>query len=174
MSKSNGPIVFTVTPEMAKQMKGIKAGETYVAHKATAVYGGTTVSGGSKSSSTKTRTSKQKTSTKKASAKKTATKKASAKKTTRTKATKKVAKKKVKATKRKAVKPEVIISYVKNNEGCNMTDIEGAVKLPQATIRRILNSARADGVIRTEGQRRGLRYFAGATSSVSGGDSQNS
>lgn len=160
MSNANGMIVFTATPEMAKQMKGFKSGATYVAQRATVV--------GIGQAAPTTRSNKKAT--------KKVTKKVAKKvagKPKATKATKKVTKKKVKATKRKAVKPEVILKFVRNNEGCNMTAIEGHTNLPQATIRRILNSARAEGSIRTEGQRRGLRYYAGAAPAASGGSESN-
>ena len=79
-----------------------------------------------------------------------------------------------KAKKRSTIKPELIVKFVRKNEGCNMTDIEGHTNLPQATIRRVLNSAREAGDIRTEGQRRGLRYFVGSAASVTSGDDASS
>jgi hypothetical protein len=55
---------------------------------------------------------------------------------------------------------DVIVKFVKANPGTNMTAIEAHTKLPQVDIRKALNDAREDGSIRTEGQRRGLTYFA--------------
>jgi len=174
VSSKSGPVVFTATPEMAKQMPKIfKVGATYVAQRAAAVSVGDTSSSPAKA--TRRRATK-KVATKKASKpkrKKKVTKKA-AKKTPKKKkvtkkqkkTTKKAPKKKVKAglkvTKRRPIKPEIIIQYVNDNAGCNMTDIERSTKMPQTAIRRVLNSARDAGAIRTEGQRRGLRYFAGS------------
>ncbi len=166
MSSSNGYVVFTATPEMAKQMpKVFKAGATYVAQRATAI----AVGGGSVT--TTKNAPRTKPSTKKKVEKKAKVAKKVAKKVTK-KVAKKVAKKGdspkialVKETKRKPVRPDVVLSFVRSNAGCNMTDIEGAVSLPQAVIRRILNSAREAGEIRTEGKRRGLHYFAEATAS---------
>lgn len=197
MSKQDGPIVFTVTSE--RQMpKVFKTGATYVAQKASAVAIESVAS-----SQTKGRTTRSSAKTSDATGRKKTTKKSSTagrkkkNKTTKTKSTKsnskRIAKssssaratkvsKKPKSTKRKPVKPEVIVHYVQNNDGCNMTDIEGAVKLPQAIIRRILNTARDSGSIRTEGQRRGLRYFgnqkstsdqAEAVSASAGNDSES-
>lgn len=60
---------------------------------------------------------------------------------------------------------DVILKFVKQNPGTNMTAIEASTKLPQADIRRTLNSAREAGVIRTKGQRRGLTYYAAGASS---------
>jgi hypothetical protein len=62
------------------------------------------------------------------------------------------------------VSPDNVVKFVKANPGCNMTQIEVGTKMPQADIRKALNTAREAGSIRTEGQRRGLRYFPpGAT-----------
>ena len=149
MSKQSGVVVFTATPEMAKQMpKVFKTGATYVAQRATAVALGPTPR-------------KKRATTKKAT-KKTG-QKVTKKRLTRKKqqAAKPVAKPVAKSTKRKPIRPDLIIGFVKKNEGCNMTDIEGHTNLPQTTIRRVLNTARESGKIRTEGQRRGLRYFVG-------------
>jgi len=55
---------------------------------------------------------------------------------------------------------DAIVKFVKANPGTNMTAIEAHTKLPQVDIRKALNDAREDGSIRTEGQRRGLTYFA--------------
>jgi len=159
MSKQSGPIVFTATPEMAKTMKVFKAGATYVAHQASAV----ALAVGSPPTTRSSRTTKPAKTAKKKVSKKTA------KKATK-KTAKKVAKKTTKKVGKKAtVKPGMIVKFVRKNEGCNMTDIEGHTNLPQAVLRRILNSARESGVIRTEGQRRGLRYFVGAPESADAG-----
>ena len=151
MSSKNGPLVFTATPEMAAQMPKIfRSGVTYVAQQAAAV----AIEG-----ATTTRTTRVSKKTK--TTKKKASKKAS--KTTKKKASKKASKKSpAKATRRKSIKPEIVLQYVKDNQGCNMNDIEWHTKMPQAAIRRVLNAAREAGEIRTEGQRRGLRYFSGA------------
>ena len=156
MSKLSGPIVFTATAEMAKSMKVFKAGATYVAHRAVAV--AIASSGSSPAEATQKVTKKA---TKKAT-KKRATKK---KKDATKDATKDVTKDVKLVTRKKAflrsnAAPKMIVKFVRKNEGCNMTDIESHTKLPQATIRRALNSAREEGTLRTEGQRRGLRYFA--------------
>jgi hypothetical protein len=156
VSKQSGPIVFAATAEMAKSMKVFKAGAVYVAHRAAAVAIVDIKSTTTKSSQTTKKTTKKKA-TKKATKKK-ATKKATKKKATKKKATKKTG---------KTIKPEMIVKYVRKNEGCNMTDIEGHTNLPQSSIRRILNAARESGAIRTEGQRRGLRYFMGAQATAS-------
>ncbi|MGD9725362.1 MAG: hypothetical protein AB7L09_03025 [Nitrospira sp.] len=155
----HGFIVFTATPEMAKQSNGaLRSGVTYAAQRATVA---------AAPSSTKKVTKKS------AKVAKKVTKKA-AKKIAK-KVTKKVAKKaKVKAqpapkaTPRKAVRPDAVVKFVRENDGCNMTDIERSVKLPQAALRRILNTARENGEITTTGQRRGLRYHitAPATATV--------
>lgn len=165
MSKQSGPIVFTATAEMAKSMKVFKAGATYVAHRAVAVALGS-------NESTTTRRSTKKATTKKATTKVVAAKK---KKKTKKKVAKKAIAKKVikKAIKRSKVNPKMIVKFVRQNEGCNMTDIEGHTKLPQATIRRVLNSARELGSIRTEGQRRGLRYFSAAQQAAEATASSN-
>jgi hypothetical protein len=176
MSKQNGYVVFTATHEMAKQMpKVFKAGATYVAQQASAV------AVGSSSTSTSGPPTRKATAKKESAKKKLAKKRASTKKATKVvkkastkKATKRVAKKAAaakapaepKATTRKAIKPDLILGYVKKHEGCNMTDIESHTKLPQPVIRRILNNARDAGEIRTEGQRRGLRYFYGSEAPV--------
>ena len=174
MSKHDGPIVFTVSPEMAKSMKVFRAGETYVAHRATAVVGvgeGTSTRTPPKKKAAKKKVAKKTTKkkvTKKASKRKPKTKKAPSKKksTPKKKTKKKVTKKasKPKALKKKTVKPDIIVKFVRENEGCNMTDIEASTKMPQAAIRRVLNQEREKGSIRTEGQRRGLRYFIGKSS----------
>lgn len=161
MSKQSGPIVFTATPEMAKSMKVFKAGAVYVAQRAAAV-----AISSNGSTATATQRAPRKASKKKKKTKK-VTKKASKKKKVSKRVTKKTSKKVAKKTSKKAskgslVKPEMIVKYVRQNAGCNMTDIEGHTRLPQATIRRFLNAAREQGHIRTEGQRRGLRYFVGA------------
>jgi predicted RNA-binding protein with PIN domain len=161
VSNPNGFIVFTVTPDLAKQMKGFKSGATYVAQRAVAVVN----VGEASAKNTRKKASSKKTATKrvtKKASKKTG-RKAAVKKTTASKATSRKATKKatVKSTKRSSLTPDIVIKFVRENEGCNMTDIERSVKHPQAAIRRVLNSARSDGLITTEGQRRGLRYFAG-------------
>jgi len=154
VSKQSGPIVFAATAEMANSMNVFKAGSVYVAHLAAAVAFVDPKSSPTKSSRTTKKTTKKKVTKKKVTKKKA---KKKAKKVTK-KATKKVTKKKAKKT----IRPEMIVKFVRKNEGCNMTDIEGHTNLPQPTIRRILNAARESGEIRTEGQRRGLRYFVGA------------
>lgn len=155
----NGPIVFTATPEMAKQTnRALRSGVTYVAQQAkVAKQDDTTATKSSRKSSTK---------------KKTTAKKKAAKKTTKKKVTKKTAAKKTKgkaksapkSTKRDVVKPEAVIKFVRENDGCNMTDIEQAIKAPQAKLRRVINAAREAGQITTTGQRRGLRYHIGSES----------
>jgi hypothetical protein len=135
VSKQTGFAICRATPEMAKQMPNIfKAGDVYLVQRATAVALGDEEPKVSRSTS-----------------KKHSTRRGSAK-TTRA----------PRATKRKPVKPEIILQFVRENAGCNMTDIERDTRMPQAGIRRVLNSAREDGTVRTEGQRRGLRYFAGS------------
>lgn len=153
MKKSrNGVIVITASPEMS-QLSGraLRSGVTYVVQEATVV-GLPETSGSVK----KTSSSKPK-----AISKKSASNKPSAKAPVKTKATS-AKMKTVKAAVRKNVQPDVIIAFVRGNAGCNMTDIESSVKAPQAQIRRVLKDARDAGQIRTEGQRRGLRYFAEA------------
>jgi len=161
VSKQTGYVVFTATAEMAKQMpKVFKAGATYVAQRATAVAVEPTPLRSTKKRSTKKKTKKRVAKTLKKK-KKVAKKKVAKKKVAKKKVAKKVAKKTAtaKSTKRKPIRPDVIIGFVRKNEGCNMTDIEGHTRLPQTAIRRVLNTAREAGSIRTEGQRRGLRYF---------------
>lgn len=169
----NGFIVFTATPEMAKQSnRALRSGVTYVAQRATvAKMAESSSSVDNKKTSTKRSTKKKvtkKASTRKSN-KKTA-KKASTRKTSTKKSTS------PKSTRRKSVKPEAIIKFVHENDGCNMTDIERATKLPQATLRRMINSAREAGAITTTGQRRGLRYHIGSVSAepvMSGADADN-
>ena len=166
MINSNGFIVFTVTPELAKQMKGLTSGATYIAQRATAVV---TVVNTSEVSTQNTPKADVKQTTTKRVNKKAGRKAASKSKVVDQKVVKKVVKKVAKkaiakATKRLSLTPDIVVTFVRENEGCNMTDIERSVGHPQATIRRVLNSARNDGLITTEGQRRGLRYFVGATS----------
>lgn len=60
---------------------------------------------------------------------------------------------------RKAAGGTDIVKFVKQNPGCNMTQIEVGTKMAQTEIRKALNAAREAGTLRTEGQRRGLRYF---------------
>jgi isochorismate synthase EntC len=171
MAKSHDVTILTATAEMAKQMKVFKSGETYVILRASSIYTDHRSSNQTTSSQTVKRTKKPKTTTvskrvtERPTAKKVKTKNnvkgvVSEKATKKVK--KKVIKKKVKATTRKSIKPDLILTFVKKNDGCNMTAIAVATKLPQAAIRRVLNSARDNGSIRTEGQRRGLRYFANA------------
>ena len=184
MANSNGVTIITATAEMAKQMKVFKQGETYIVQKVSSIYIDPQASSTPDSAQT-TKKPKAKVVTKgvakkadkgptaktgskatasvtdaKANATETYSKKVT--KRVSKKVAKKVAKVKVKATTRKSIKPEIILTFVRKNDGCNMTAIEAATKLPQATIRRMLNSARDSGNIRTEGQRRGLRYFANA------------
>jgi len=172
MTNQSGPVVFTITPAMAQGVKPFRVGDTWVAHKATTVALGEAVAPRvtTQKAAKKTAAKKKKTAAKKASKPK-VTKKVT-KKTSKPKVTKKQSTRQekvskanpavAKSTKRKPVRPDLIIGFVRKNEGCNMTDIEGHTKLPQGTIRRILNSARENGDIRTEGQRRGLRYYAGS------------
>lgn len=177
MSSQNGFIVFTATPEMAQQTKVFKAGVTYVAQRAVAVAQSSATSSASSSKTAgRTKTAAKKKKIAKRAVKKTATKKRLTKKVTKKAAVKlskraqaATAKRPLKATARSAAKPEIIVQYVRDNEGCNMTDIERSTKLPQATIRRILNTAREGGEVRTEGQRRGLRYYSGAGVTPAGG-----
>jgi len=186
MSSQSGFIVFTATPEMAQQTKVFKSGVTYVAQRAVAVAQTGSAPASAVKAGGRKKTSSRKASTKSATTKK-AARKTTAKKATTKKVTKKAAaskpakaskrekaataKRPLKSTARKTDKPEIIVQYVRANEGCNMTDIERSTKLPQAAIRRILNTARDAGAVRTEGQRRGLRYFAGAaTAGAAGGN----
>jgi hypothetical protein len=92
------------------------------------------------------------------------------------KPSKATAPKSAKPTKASAPKPsrggsDSVVKFVKANPGTNMTQIEVGTKLPQAEIRNALNVAREAGSIRTEGQRRGLRYFAGGVSPPTAGAS---
>lgn len=146
VSKQTGPLVFTATPEMAKQMPKIfRAGITYVANRAVVTDFGSSPQTPKPIKKKKTAPTKKVTDGAKKKKKKTI----------------KRARKVAKSTKRKLIKPDLIIDFIRENEGCNMTAIEGHTHLPQITIRRILNLARNNGEIRTEGQRRGLRYFDG-------------
>lgn len=143
----NGFIVFTATPEMAKQTnRALRSGMTYVAQPAKVAK--------MVDDSAPTPKATKKT-TKKKVAKKTKAK-AKAKKATKKKVVKKTSK--PKATERTAIQPEAIIKFVQENDGCNMTDIEAAIKAPQSRLRRVINQAREAGDIVTTGQRRGLRY----------------
>jgi hypothetical protein len=147
MSKLNGYIVFKATSEMAKQMPNVfKEGATYVAQEASVVSldNKTTYQVSNVSSKMDNSDTESNVESKEIESNKLLTPKHP---------------KNTKYTKRNPIKPNIIINYVKDNEGCNMTDIEVEVGAPQATIRRILNTARKAGTIRTEGQRRGLRYF---------------
>lgn len=140
---SGRSVVLKVTPALAKQLpKGLRVVITADA----------TVSGkpGRKPAAKEEKTEKKR-----------GRPKGSKNKTTEKKASKKEAKepKAKKVAKTKAINPEVVVQFVRANSGCNMTDIEKSVKMPQADIRKALNVARESGEIRTEGQRRGLRYF---------------
>lgn len=165
----NGFIVFTATPEMAKQTnRALRAGVTYAAQPVKVA----------KQDETAPDKPTQKASTKTAKVKVKASKPAKAPKATKKAASAKVKASKPakapKATKRTAVKPDAIIKFVRENDGCNMTDIEQATKAPQAKLRRMLNAARDAGHITTTGQRRGLRYHIGAATTepvASGSDS---
>ena len=160
MSNQNGPIVFTATPEMASQMKVFKAGATYIAQRAGAVHLGEPAQA---SPSRKAAANPAPKKVKPKMIKKQVTKKASKPKAAVAKKVAKKVTKAPKASKREMLTPDIVVKFVRENEGCNMTDIEQAVNHPQATIRRVLGAAREDGSVRTEGQRRGLRYFVGAS-----------
>ena len=153
MSKQSGYIVFKATPEMVRQIPNVfKKEATYVAREASVVS-----LGPNNAKQENEKTSTEEHSTPKNNGRK--INKFSKSLTKNTKPTK--SNTTPKHTKRSPIKPDIIVDYVKDNEGCNMADIEVAIELPQSTIRRILNSARKSGTIRTEGQRRGLRYFGG-------------
>lgn len=166
MSKRGGLFVFTATPEMAQALPKIfKKGETYIAQRADTVIA---AAGGTESRKTAPAGQKK--------AAKAPAKKAGrpAKAKAPVKAPVKTPAKSGKVGRpRKNISPEVVVQFVRDNEGCNMTQIEAAVKMPQAAIRKALNDAREAGQIRTEGQRRGLRYYpttsvAAATADQSG------
>jgi DNA-binding transcriptional ArsR family regulator len=149
MTKSNGLFVFTATPEMAQANPRLfRAGETYTVQRADKVIEAArpsakrAASAGSKKVSKKITKTLGKKKAAKASAPKPALKTG-----------------KVKSGKR-AASPEVVVQFVRDNDGCNMTQIEASTKMAQPAIRKALNDARDAGLIRTEGQRRGLRYYA--------------
>jgi hypothetical protein len=141
--------VIVAGPELAKAMpKTFKAGASYVVASANVLGNGT-------SHATTKRAAKSSKPTGKVKVKKAAI----ATKPAKPAKTPKAGGRKGSAT------PDTIVKFVKANPGTNMTAIEAHAKLPQADIRKALNTARELGLIRTEGQRRGLRYFAGGTTS---------
>ena len=54
-----------------------------------------------------------------------------------------------------------ILAYVKAKPGCGAGDIAGAVGSTTAGIRPVTARLIADKELRTEGERRGTKYFAG-------------
>lgn len=150
MSKQSGLFVFTATPEMAQALpKVFRPGMTYIAQRADSVIAAarpSTTGRKAGGSTTGKKVTKASTTGKKVS--KTSSPKPSVNKAPKG------------ARGKKAVSPEVVVQFVRDNEGCNMTQIEAATKMAQPAIRKALNDAREAGLIRTEGQRRGLRYFA--------------
>lgn len=158
MSKQ-GFAVIVAGPELAKAMpKTFKQGASYVVASATVLGERTTTKASVTAKATKAKPGPKP----KAGLVKTqkATKPTKAAKPTRTTAPK---------ASRKAATGTDVVKFVKQNPGCNMTQIEVGTKMSQADIRKALNSAREGGTIRTEGQRRGLRYFpaSGGTSAAS-------
>lgn len=148
MSKQ-GFSVIVAGPELAKAMpKMFKSGKSYVVANASVLGERTTTT--TKQAAT-TKASKPGPKQGKAAKQGKAPKAAKTTKTTAPKAPKKGA-------------SDNVVKFVKANPGCNMTQIEAGTKLPQADIRKALNVARESGAIRTEGQRRGLRYFASGAS----------
>lgn len=159
MSKQSGLFVFTATPELAQAMPKIfRSGSVYTVQRADTVIqtapgtGPGRRAGGSVTPSAKKLAKKD---TK-------PTGKSQAAKLTKVPA-QKAAPKVIKGGKRSA-SPESVVQFVRENDGCNMTQIEAATRMAQPDIRKALNDAREAGQIRTEGQRRGLRYFAVAAS----------
>lgn len=153
VSKQSGLFVFTATPELAKAMPKIfRQGATYTVQRADTVIEAVRPNAGTKKVASTT------------SVKKTTKKVGKPGKSQASKVVKSTAPKLAKAGKggrgKKAASPEVVVQFVRDNDGCNMTQIEAATKMAQPDIRKALNDAREAGLIRTEGQRRGLRYFA--------------
>jgi hypothetical protein len=54
-----------------------------------------------------------------------------------------------------------VLTYVRNNPGQRGEDLAAAFATDTATLRPILKALIADGKVRVEGERRGMRYFAG-------------
>lgn len=54
-----------------------------------------------------------------------------------------------------------LLKYVKSNPGSRSEDVTAALGTNAASIRPVMHELIAEGRVRTEGQRRGMRYFAG-------------
>lgn len=152
--KQSGVFIFTATQELSQAMPKIfKRGETYTVQKVSGVIG-----------------AQQQAVQRPAQAPKKGTKKVG-RPPKQAKAGQKVGKA---PRGRRGASPEAVLQFVRENEGCNMTQIEAAVKMAQPEIRRVLNEARDAGLIRTEGQRRGLRYFAVGVTALAAAPSESS
>ncbi len=131
-TKTDGPIVFIATSEMAEQTgKALKSGETYVAQRAS-------------------RVSPQIESTE-------STHQPAPRRTRVLRSSKDQKLNRHRRTNR----PRAVINYIKEHPGSLMTEIEQGTQMNQADIRRVLNDARETGIVSTTGKRRGLRYHPG-------------
>ena len=54
--------------------------------------------------------------------------------------------------------PDAVLTYVKNNPGQRGEDLAAAFSTDTDTLRPVLKGLIADGKVRTEGERRGMRY----------------
>ncbi|MEO6711722.1 MAG: hypothetical protein ABI054_14325 [Planctomycetota bacterium] len=54
---------------------------------------------------------------------------------------------------------ESLLKYVKSNPGSRSEELTAAMGTDAASIRPLMHALIADGQVRTEGQRRGMRYF---------------
>ena len=56
--------------------------------------------------------------------------------------------------------PDHLLKYVKSNPGSRSEELTAALGTDAASIRPVMHSLIAEGRVRTEGQRRGMRYFS--------------
>ena len=66
--------------------------------------------------------------------------------------------------------PEGVLTYVRNNPGQKGEDLAAAFATDTANLRPILKALIADGKVRTEGERRGMRYFANGVGTPAGSE----
>lgn len=165
MSNQSGLFVFTATPDLAQALpKVFKAGVTYTVQRASTI----------NQPAASNKTSKNTSSSPKKTTKHAGKTPAKSSKQDEKRAKSAAPKTEGKSSKKKGISIDAVVQFVRDNDGCNMTQIEASTRAPQPILRKLLNDARDAGMIRTEGQRRGLRYFASTTASASTADKSNS